>query len=81
MKNSAQSSISAKARQLEETVVSAHYLALELRQLALDATFIESRSSELLADLLHSWAKRQSERLEEKRPCFRAMHLVASNRG
>jgi hypothetical protein len=71
--------VALKTERLGETLVNAHYLALELRNLALDSSFIDQRASALLADLLHAWAKKQESRIADGRPCFRELRLASSN--
>ncbi len=65
-----------KLDDLRATVLDAHYLALALKQLARDPSFVDRRICSVTADLLHCWAKRQSERLEAEQPCFREMRIV-----
>jgi hypothetical protein len=69
-----------KMDSLKKTIVEAHYLALALRQLSLDDSFQDQRAAELVAELLHAWAKRQNERIEEGRVCFREIRLVVEPR-
>jgi hypothetical protein len=75
-----QRSATQKMDGLKKTIVEAHYLALALRQLALDENFLDQRAAELVAELLHGWAKRQNERIEEGRVCFREIRLVVEPR-
>jgi hypothetical protein len=61
---------------LEETIIECHYLALDLRLLALEDTFIDKDGAQLIGELLVGWAKRQQDLIEAGRPAFRLIEAV-----
>jgi hypothetical protein len=61
---------------LGQTTVDALYLALEMQALGADLCYVDRKSSQLLSELLHAWARRQAIRQADGLPSFRSLSLV-----